>query len=139
HGTLGTVDACYRCPLGAVLGGCHWYCNRRSVCPVSFRHPIGAPEGQLPRAVPRGHHGALDVRPAREIRLIKKGSLSHAHLSPEHIDELREGINTGLPQQVTHPRGLLDRRPRLSRFMHGRPKTQPPKTAPVPADALSPF
>jgi len=66
--------------------------------------------------------------------------IDHAHLTTEHIDELRKGLDTGVPDKAAQP-DILRRDPcrrRMFRIVHGGPKFQHLKTPAVAADAAAP-
>ena len=67
--------------------------------------------------------------------------IDHAHLTTEHIDELRKGLDTGVPDKAAQP-DILRRDPcrrRMFRIVHGGPKFQHLETAPAASYAGLPI
>src|SRR5436190_8166761 len=66
--------------------------------------------------------------------------ISKRYLAPQHIDQLRQGVDAGVPEKRTDPRRLLS--PSwgyMFRIMHSGPEFQLLETAPAAADTLLPF
>ena len=71
-------------------------------------------------------------------RLIEQRCFEKPHLTSQHVEELRESLNPGIPQEMPELRGLPDGTD-LSRCPLGRAKAQHLELSAAGADAGAPF
>jgi hypothetical protein len=75
--------------------------------------------------------------PGAQIEKIHEArvSVDDAHLATQHVDQLRQGLDSGMPEEFTNLCRLLGpRRCRELRIVHGGPKFQRLQTPAVAAN-----